>query len=107
METSYSRDLFFCAGSTTRDMSGRSEGMLAAVTFDRALNLVTERVLDRENIQACTAIRRFPGTDDLAVGCFKHLLIVSWVGSDFIVNNVIDNVHTSIFFSFNFFRYFC
>lgn len=107
METSYSRDLFFCAGSTARDASGRSEGMLAAVTFDRSMNLVVEKVLDRLDIQACTAIRRFPGTDDLAVGCFRDLFIVSWAGDDFIINNVIKNVHTSKPINFLCFRYFC
>lgn len=95
METSNSRNLFFCAGSTSRDVSGRGEGVLAAVTFDRALNLVVEKVMDQANISACTAIRRFPGTDDLVVGCMRHMLIVSWVGDDFIVNNIVENVHTS------------
>lgn len=108
METSYSRDLFFCAGSTSRGGGGRSDGILAAVTFDRGMNLVVEKALDQYNIQACTAIRRFPGSDDLAVGCYRHLLIVSWVGDNFIVNNVIDDVHTSILNSIVniFFRYF-
>ena len=94
METSKNPGVFFCSGSTAK-VEGRSEGVLAAVTFDRNLNLIVEKVLDGINLQACTALRRFPGTDDLAVGSFKHILIVSWSGNNFILNNLIENVHSS------------
>jgi len=95
METSLNRSVFFCSGTTGKDLSGRSEGLLAAITFDRSLKVIHSRVLDDYNIQACTALRRFPKTDDLCVGCFKHMLIVTWTGSSFLVQNIVENVHTS------------
>ena len=95
METSLNRSVFFCSGTTGKDISGRSEGTLAAVTFDRSLNVIESRILDEYNIQACTALRRIPKTDDLCVGCFKHMLIVTWTGAKFLVQNIIESVHSS------------
>lgn len=97
METGFNKNIFFCAGATEKDHSGRSEGVLAAVSFDRSMTLINETVFDEYNIEGCTALRRFEENDDIIVGCMKHLLIVTWNGNAFIVNNVIENVHTGNF----------
>lgn len=94
METGYNKNVFFCAGAVDRTGNGSSEGALAAITFDRSLTLIKETVFDDYNVQGCTALRRFENSDDLLVGCFKHIMIVTWTGGDFIVNNVIEDVHT-------------
>jgi len=46
-------------------------------------------------MKACSAIKRMPNRDDLVVGGFGKILIISWTGKDFLVNNVIENLHTS------------
>ena len=99
METSYDKSVFFCSGTTGSDITGIAEGTLAAISFDQAMQTIEEKVFTEYDLQACSTIKRFPDTDDLIVGCFKHMLIVSWVNETFVVNNLIENVHTSkIFF---------
>ena len=70
---------------------------MAAVSFDRTLTLIQEKIFDQYNVQACTALRRFEHNDDFVVGCFKHMLLVSWIGGNFIVNNIVENVHSGKF----------
>lgn len=94
METALNKNSFFCAGSMKDSLTGDSKGILAAVSFDRDLKLLNQTVLDDYDLQACTSLRRFPQNDDLFVGSFLHLLIVTWTGRDFIVNRFIENVHT-------------
>jgi len=100
MEPSVRNDVFFCAGSTGQNAEGRSEGVLAALSFDRGMTLITEKILDQYNIQGCTALRRFPNSDEFVVGCFKHMLVVSWIGGNFIVNNIVEDVHSGKFIIF-------
>ena len=76
------------------EITGVPQGVLGAVSFDQGMQTVEEKVLSEFNLQACTALRRIPKTDDLVVGCFKHMLIVSWEGR-FVVRNLIENVHSS------------
>ena len=95
MEPSNDLSLFFCAGSNILDNNGTSQGVLAAVRFDKSMQLITEQPIREADIQACTALRRFPASDDLLVGGYKHILLVTWNGMSFVVNNIIENVHTS------------
>ena len=96
MEPSTDKSLVFCGGTTGRNTpNGVSQGTLAAITFSKDLKLVSQLVLEKQNIQACTAMKRFKDRNDLAVGCFKHLLIVRFTGTKFDVLNIIENIHTS------------
>lgn len=97
MEPSVDKQLVFCAGTTGRDKAGVSMSMLAAITFDRDLRVIVEQVIDNPNIQACTAMKRFRGRDDLVVGGFKDMLIVRFTGRAFEVLKVVPDVHTSKF----------
>lgn len=95
MEPSVNRSLIFLAGSTKKDNAGFSRGVLAALTFDRQLKVVCQTVVEKYNVQACTAMKRFTERDHVLVGCFKHLMIARFTGVDFEFLNLIENVHTS------------
>jgi len=95
MEPSVDKRYVFCAGTTGKDKAGVSEGMLAAIKFDRSLAVVCEQRLDGVVAQACTAMKRFKNRDDLVVGCFKKILFVRFTGNKFDILNVVDNVHSS------------
>lgn len=85
-------------GTTGRDASGRSEAIVSALQFNRALKMSAEVVLSNLGVQAATAVKRIPNRDDFVVGCFKDLVILGFRGTTFQTLNVIDNVHTSNFF---------
>lgn len=103
MEPSVDQQLVFCAGTTGKNNAGASSSMLAAITFDRNLRVIAEQVIDNPNIQACTAMKRFRGRDDLVVGGFKDMLIIRFTGAAFDVLSVVPDVHSSIIIFFNFF----
>ena len=95
LEPSVDNKIVFCAGSTEKTVNGASQGVVAAIRFESSMSLVREKVLPVPNIQACTAMKRMPRSDDLVLGCYKHLLIVRFTGASFVVLNTIPNVHTS------------
>lgn len=97
MEISYDRNTWFAGGSSVRDASGRSSAVISAIGLNRNLNKIRTLNLDQYGLQACTAIKRMPTNDDLVVGGLRKMLIMSWTGNDFIVNKVIENVHSSKF----------
>lgn len=95
LEPSIDKSIVFCAGSTEKDSNGFSQGVVAAIQFNQSMRLLSEKVLSLQNVQACTAMKRMPGVDDLVLGCFKHLLLVRFTGSSFVILNLIENVHSS------------
>lgn len=94
LEPSVNKSLIFVAGSTRKDNAGFSKGILAAISFDRAQKVICQTPIEKYNVQACTAMKRFPERDHLLLGCFKHLMIARFTGVDFECLNLIENVHT-------------
>ena len=90
---------------TGKSASNRSEAIVSALQFNRSLKMVSEIILDSIDAQAATCIKRIPGNNDFAVGCFKHLVLLRFSGSSFEILNIINNVHSSKTFFLNF-RYF-
>jgi hypothetical protein len=93
MDISYDRMTWFAGGSSSA--VGRGGAVISAVGLNRNLNKIRTQNLDQYGLQAVTAIKRMPMNDDLVVGGFQKMLIVTWTGIDFQVNKVIENVHTS------------
>jgi hypothetical protein len=93
MEPSVDKSVVFCAGSTNKDNLGRSQGILAALTFDRRLGIAAQTIVDKYNVQGCTSMKRFRDRDDLVVGCFKHVIFARYVGTGFEMLGIFENVH--------------
>lgn len=94
MEPSLNKTLVFMAGSTFANNLGTSQGILAAVKFDKSLDLVGETIVDSYDVQGCTAMKRFPDRDHLLLGCYKHLLLARFTGTGFEFLNLIEDVHS-------------
>lgn len=94
LELSLTKSVIFCGGASRRDKNKQTRGILAAVTFNESLEIITEKVLDDVDVQTCTALRRFRDRDDIVVGCMKNLLVVEFNQSEFIVKNVVYGLHT-------------
>lgn len=91
MEISADRNTWFAGGTST---SG-NVGVISALNFNRGLGQIKTSQLDQYGMKACSAIKRMPNRDDLVVGGFGKILIMSWTGKDFVVNSVIENLHSS------------
>lgn len=96
MDLSVDKNVIFVAGASYKDKSGRSEGTIAALSFEKSLKVYKELVLKEEQIQACTAMQRATDRDDLAVGCYKHLLIIRYLDKKFRLLRKIKYVHSSM-----------
>lgn len=105
MEPSVNKSMIFVSGSTKKDSAGFSKGVLAAVNFDRSFKVIREQTIERFNVQACTAMKRFPDRDHMLLGCFKHLLLARFTGVGFEFLNLIENVHTGEWIYFQFYSF--
>lgn len=94
MEISADRNTWFAGGTSN---SG-SVGIISALNLNRGLGQIRTLQLDSYGMKACSAIKRMPNRDDLVLGGFGKILIVTWTGKDFIVNSVIENLHSSNIF---------
>ena len=94
IELNLSRSVIFCAGCSKRDDRKKTKGTLAAVRFDSGLGVISEVTLGRYNAQVCSSLRRFKDRDDLVVGCMRALLIVEFTGKQFLVKNVVRDLHS-------------
>jgi len=103
MEPSVDKKLVFCAGSTNKDNLGRSQGIIAAIHFDRTLSIAAQTIVGKYNVQGCTSMKRFKNRNDLAIGCFKHIIFARFIGNGFEFLSIFENVHTGNFFCFKFF----
>lgn len=95
MDLSVDKNTVFIAGASYKDKSGRSDGTLVALNFDKKLKILKETSLTEHQIQACTAMQRVADKDDLVVGCFKHMLIYRYEAKKFIMMQKLKYVHTS------------
>lgn len=93
MEISYDRMTWFAGGSSS--LGGRSSAIISAARLNRGLNVIKTQQLDQYGLQAVSAIKRMPMNDDLVVGGLHKMLIMTWTGANFIVNKVVENVHSS------------
>jgi hypothetical protein len=84
---------WFAGGSSSQN--GRSTAVISAVGLNRSLNVIRTLSLEQYGLQAVSAIKRMPMNDDLVVGGLRKMLIITWTGADFIVNKVVENVHSS------------
>jgi hypothetical protein len=91
MEPSVDKQLIFGCGQS----KAPSEACVAAITFDRNVTRVAERVFVGEGLKAATAMKRMRNRDDLVLGCLRDMLIVRFTGRDFDLLNRIPNVHSS------------
>lgn len=98
MDLTENSSVVVTAGTTGKDAQNRPEALISALQFDRSLKMVSELVLDQFALQAATALKRVPGTDDFVVGCYRSLVVVNFSSSGFVVLNFIENVHSSKFF---------
>ena len=65
------------------------------------MTLICEKVLTIEGLQAATAMKRMPNSDDIVLGCYRDILILRFTGDDFLVLNTIKDVHTGKYSSLN------
>lgn len=91
MEISTDRNTWFAGGSS---LSGNS-GVISALNFNRGLGQIKSVQLDSYGLKACSAIKRMPNRDDLVVGGFGKILVMTWTGKEFVVNSAIENLHSS------------
>jgi hypothetical protein len=79
METSLNEDVLFMAG----ERSGK--GVVAALTFDLELNVVTSALVDADigRCSSVSAIRRFVGTDWLILGGQNLIFIYAYSNKEF------------------------
>ena len=94
MEPSTDKTLVFCAGSTEKNQQGLSQAVVSAITFDSKMALVSQKVLKEQSLQTCTSLRRFPGRNDLVVGCYQDIVILRFSQNLLSTLSRIKMVHT-------------
>ncbi len=82
---------------TEKGQDGFPDAVVAAIVFDRTLNLITEKVINIASIQAVTALKRMPSKDDLILGCFGSMLVVRFTGNSLDILLEIPKVHSNVF----------
>lgn len=95
MDLSTDKSTAFIAGASYKDKKDRSEGTISAISFNRKLSVLCEKVLTEEKIQACTAMQRVIDKDDLVVGCYKHMFVIRYFDKNFTVLQKFKYVHSS------------
>lgn len=90
MDISNNRNVWFAGGTS---LNG-SSAVIAAVSLNRNLKTIRNLQLDQYGMQTCSAIKRMNNSDDLVVGGLRKMLIMNWTGLDFVVNKVVENVHS-------------
>ena len=107
MELSQNKYVAFVAGASHKNSKGSTEGVIAALSFQKNLTVLCEQVLLKEKIKVCTAMARIPGKDDLVLGGYKDMLIVRYLEKRFTILTRIKLVHTSKFQKIQYFLLIC
>ena len=94
LEINHDSDIVFSAGTTFRSKGKQTQGCLAAMSFQQTPKLLASKIFDDLEVSKCSAVRKVPRRDDLLVGCVRHLMVVEFTGSDFLVKNMIYDVHS-------------
>lgn len=94
LELSAQKDVIFCGGTTARDRNRKMYGTLAAVSFDEEPVLLANRTFSEMSVSKCSSIKILDQTGYLLVGCYRHLLVVEYLGHGFAVRNFVRDLHS-------------
>jgi len=96
LDLNITKRIVFCAGRTLSASDGATDGVLAAIQFDKGLKLIAETILVGTYIQACSSMKRTPNKDDLIVGGFKSIIVARFTGTSFEILQQINQIHSNI-----------